>query len=171
MPKLPPGVFKRTSKNGKIRYGVRVYDPCAAGKQRWVGTYCSLQEAVAAKSIAGASQRKLSGALTVAEWAERWPKECPRCEGTARAYRYAIKPVVERFGDRQIRTITNAEGNSFMLSSSKGAGDAARVMFGDAQALGLIDDNPFKGHRRSLPSMRRPTLPTHPEVRDSSGVP
>jgi integrase len=164
MPKLPPGVFKRRTKSGKVRYGVRVYDTCANGKQRWVGTYDSVQEAVAAKCDAVANQQKLSGSLTVAEWATRWPNECPRSEGTARAYRYATKSVVERFGNRRICAITKAEGNRFMVSSTKGAGDTARVMFGDARQLGLIADNPFEGHRRSLPPMRRPTLPTHPEV-------
>jgi integrase len=163
MPKLPPGVFKRPSKNGKTRYGVRVYDPCSKTKQRWVGTYDSVQEAVAAKSVAVAEQN-LSGSMTVAEWSIRWLTECPRCEGTTRAYRYARNAVVRRFGHRQIRTITKGEGNSFMVSSTKAAGDAARVMFGDARRLGLIAINPFEGHRRSFPQMRRPTLPIGDEI-------
>ncbi len=163
MPKLPPGVFKRKTKNGKTRYAVRVYDPNAKGNQRWVGTYDTVQEASRAKQDA-MHQPKLSGALTVQEWSVRWLEECPRCEGTTRAYVYATKPVVDRFGGRQIRSITEAEGNNFMVSSPKHAGDVARVMFSDARRLGLIDRNPFDGHRRALPSMRRPTLPVRAEL-------
>jgi hypothetical protein len=106
----------------------------------------------------------LSGSLTVADWSIRWLEECPRGEGTTRAYRYAMKLLVDRFGGRQIRTISEAEGNSFMVSSPKNAGDVARVMFSDARRLGLIPRNPFAGHRRSLPSLRRPTLPVCDEL-------
>lgn len=163
MPKLPPGVFKRETNNGKTRYAVRVYDSNATGNQRWVGTYDTLREASRAKQDA-MRQPKLSGALTVREWSVQWLEECPRCEGTMRAYVYATKPLVDRFGGRQIRSITEADGNSFMVSSPKNAGDVARVMFSDARRLGLIDRNPFEGHRRALPSMRRPTLPVRAEL-------
>jgi hypothetical protein len=144
MPKPPAGVFKRKAKNGKTRYSVRVYDSGAKGNQRWVGTYDSVQEATTAKNAAMAD-RGLSGSLTVADWSVRWLTECPRGEGTTRAYRYATSPLVDRFGERQIRTITEAEGNRFMVSSPKNAGDAARVMFSDARRLGLIARNPFEG--------------------------
>jgi hypothetical protein len=163
MPKPPPGIFKRKTKNGKTRYSVRVYDPGAPGKQRWVGTYDTVREATEAKNDAMLVP-SLSGSLTVADWSIRWLEECPRGEGTTRAYRYAMKLLVDRFGGRQIRTISEAEGNSFMVSSPKNAGDVARVMFSDARRLGLIPRNPFAGHRRSLPSLRRPTLPVCDEL-------
>jgi hypothetical protein len=82
------------------KYTVKVYDPNARSRQRWVGTFATEEEARDAEHAATIGIAPSSRARTVREWSTVWLRDYARsAPATRRTYAYAAKQIVADIGD------------------------------------------------------------------------
>lgn len=132
------------------RWAVEIYDPSAASRKRYVGTFATHREARDAERAAEGSVARLRGKRndeTVATFAARWLDLRPRQkEATNRAYREQVKPFLERHGERRLGDV-DIELAYEWLREKRWTHGGIRAMFSDARRMGLVDANPFAGLR------------------------
>ncbi len=141
MAKLPPGNTMR----GK-RFGVRIYDPTTKNKQRWVGTFDTLELAKDNKRRAEREQKaKRPGQrLRVGELTDLWLARSIKAEGTYRANSYGIKRFREAFEDRYVDTLTPLEMQVWVLEVPISSARTARTLLNYARKLAIIVRSPFE---------------------------
>ncbi|MFC9980905.1 tyrosine-type recombinase/integrase [Gordonia sp. NPDC127522] len=132
---LRKGVEKVELPSGAIRYEVRVRlsSPDGARRQarrRFVtaalaGQYIDkLQEAATAEAAVAAAEE--AGVVTVAGAVERWLAAQRINPTTLAAYTAALQPMVERFGSRDVRTISDSEVEQLIQDLVGGTGPGGR---------------------------------------------
>jgi hypothetical protein len=78
------------------RWTVKVYDPSAPGKQRWIGSFESEAETVDAERAATLGIAPSARARTIRDWSMVWLRDYARpAPATQRTYRYAVERIVE----------------------------------------------------------------------------
>jgi integrase len=133
----------KPGKRGK-GYGVRVY---AAGRQDWVGTYRTLQEAREAEREAHA-RRQPRASESCGSFARRWVEDYPRgAAATKRTYRYALRAFARDFDKVRLRDVDRPMAREWALRQPKANVFVVRSMFGDALRDGLCTINPFSDLR------------------------
>ena len=81
---------------------VKVYDPNAPGRQRWVGTFHTRQEAIDAEAAATLGIAPSARARTIRDWSMIWLRGYVRpARSTQRTYRHAFRVVKQRWGKRE----------------------------------------------------------------------
>ena len=84
------------------KWTVRIYDPKAPARQRWVGTLFTEQEAVDAEAAATFGIAPSARARTIRDWSMIWLRDYVRpARSTQRTYRYAFRVVKQRWGRRE----------------------------------------------------------------------
>jgi hypothetical protein len=138
------------------KWTVKVYDPSAPGKQRWVGTFDTVVEAVDAERAATLGIAPSARARTIRDWSMVWLRDYARpAPATQRTYRYAIERIVEDVGDTLLSRVDRPAARRLASQWPKNTTRVARTMFGDAQRDGLIAANPFTNLRLETPKGRK----------------
>lgn len=133
----------------KGKYGVVVYE---RGSRRWVGTFPTRGEAIAAEAKARVAHRSPDGATTVADFASTWLERYPRNKRSTEVhYAQSIKGFVQQFGAWALADLTRPQVRQWAIAHPA-ATSTARAMLGDAFRDGLIPANPLAGMR--LPGSR-----------------
>jgi len=145
MPRLPPGIRVRVSKNGTARYEATAYDPATKSKKA-LGTFDTVQQARTAKSqfeVSSGSTRR--GEMTVSGWAGVWMTDRRLAESTISQYEHSLAAFVDYFGDRTLSSIT-PEAAAYWASKQQPAHlDVISNLFNCAVERGFVETNPFKG--------------------------
>jgi hypothetical protein len=82
------------------KYTVKVYDPSAPGRQRWIGTFDSDVEAADAERAATLGIAPSARARTIRDWSMVWLRDYARqAVSTQRTYRYAVERINADAGD------------------------------------------------------------------------
>lgn len=145
MPRNPRGIVVRYLKDGTKRYGVRAYDP-RTKKKRWLGTYGTQREAVAAKRQfeAEAGSRR-QHEMSVGEWSEIWMANRGLAPATAYQYLRSLSGFVDMYGDRDLSSISPELAIRFAKTHPRSDVDVIINLYNRAIDHGLVERNPFKG--------------------------
>jgi|GEM_PF-1694165 len=145
MPRLPPGIRVRVSKNGTARYEATAYDPATKSKKA-LGTFDTVQQARTAKSQFEASSGSTRrGEMTVSEWAELWMDRRRLAESTVSQYEHSLAGLVKYFGDRTLSSISPEFAASWASKQQPSHLDVISNFFERAVERGFVENNPFKG--------------------------
>ena len=145
MPRLPPGIRVRVSKNGTARYEATAYDPATKSKKA-LGTFDTVQQARKAKSQFEASSGSTRrGEMTVSGWAELWMSGRPLAESTISQYEHSLAGLVKYFDDRTLSSISPEFAASWAFKQQPSHLDVISNFFERAVERGFIEANPFKG--------------------------
>jgi integrase len=147
---------------------VKVYDPKARGRQRWIGTFATEEEARDAERAATTAIAPSARARTVREWSIVWLRDYARsAPATRRTYAYAAKQIVADIGDVVLARIDRPTARRLARQWPTNTARLARTMFGDAARDGLIVSNPFTNLRLETPKGRKDLdALTEAEIRD-----
>jgi integrase len=135
-----------------------------AGRQEWLGTFDTEQEALAA--VEERKRKSAEHAFTVGEWAARW-ESLPGAKG-ARSKRTIqhnakmIRPFVDAFGGFALAEIPDRVWLE-LVASTPGRARYVRTMLEDARRFRIIERNPLDG---LVPSWQQPEVvpPTRDEL-------
>jgi hypothetical protein len=133
------------------KWTVKVYDPGAPGKQRWIGSFDTEAEAVDAERAATLGIAPSARARTIRDWSMVWLHDYARpAPATQRTYRYAVERIVKDAGDVLLSRVDRPAARRLAAEWPNNTTRVARTMFGDAQRDGLIPSNrsPTCGSRR-----------------------
>ena len=82
------------------KWTVKVYDPKALGRQRWIGSFETEEEAIDAERAASVGIAPSARARTIRDWSMVWLRDYARpALATRRTYRYASERIVADAGD------------------------------------------------------------------------
>ena len=151
-------------RNGK--WTVKVYDPKATSRTRWVGTFDTEGEAVDAERAATVGISTGARARTVRDWATVWLRDYERpAPATRRSYRYAADQITQDAGDLLLAHLDRPTARRLAKHWPITTARVARTMFADAHRDGLIPANPFTNLRLETPKGRKDlTALTEPEI-------
>lgn len=132
---LRNGVKKVELPSGDIRYQVRVWVPAPDGTRvqqrrrfetsKAAGEFLDdLQDKLKEEAVQAAADE--AGVVTVAEAVERWLAAQRINPTTLAAYTAALAPLVERFGNRDVRTIGDDEVEKLVQDLAGGVGPGGR---------------------------------------------
>ena len=134
-------------KRGK-RYGVRIY---RGGRQEWVGTYRTQNEAREAEREAY-GRRRASREETCESFAAKWVEDFPRDRASTNRHNgYSVKPFARDFQGVRLDEVSRRRAREWALKHRSSVG-AVRAMFQDALNEELVTENPFSNLR--LPQSR-----------------
>lgn len=138
------------------KYVVKVYDPAAPGRQRWVGTFATEGEAEEAERKAQGTIMPAARAGTVGEWADVWLRDYDRpAPATRRTYRYAAEQIKKDAGHLRLAKVDRPAARRLVKAWPNSTARVARTMFADAHRDGLIAANPFTNLRLETPKGRK----------------
>jgi integrase len=148
------------------KHTVKIYDPRAPGRQRWIGTFATEEEARDAERAATTGIAPSARARTVQQWAIVWLRDYARpAPATRRTYAYAVKRVVADIGEVVLARIDRPTARRLARQWPTSTARVARTMFGDAARDGLIATNPFTNLRLETPKGRKDLdALTEPEI-------
>ena len=82
------------------RWTVRIYDPAAPGRQRWVGSFSTRDEAQDAERAATLGIAPSARARTIRDWSMVWLRDYARsAPSTQHTHRYAVEQIDTDAGD------------------------------------------------------------------------
>jgi integrase len=132
------------------KYGARVYDR-SAGKQRWLGTFDTVELAEAAEADA-----TLTGVPTVAQWGRVWLSDYARPAAATRMnHRSAVARITKDLGSRALDDIGRREARQLAQGWPEGTYRVARAMWGDAVRDDIVTINPWTELRMPQPRGRK----------------
>lgn len=138
------------------KFTVKVYDPKAPGRQRWIGSFSTEEEARDAERAATTGIAPSARARTVREWSVVWLRDYERpAPATRRTYAYAAKQIVADIGEMALARIDRPTARRLARQWPTNTARVARTMFGDAARDGLIAANPFTELRLETPKGRK----------------
>ena len=138
------------------KWTVKVYDPNAPGRQRWVGTFFTQQEAIDAEAAATLGIAPSARARTIRDWSMIWLRDYVRpARSTQRTYRYTTERINADVGDLLLARIDRPTARRLAKEWPKGTTRVARTLFADAHRDGLIASNPFTSLRLETPKGRK----------------
>lgn len=145
-------IRKSKTKNGKVRYGVRVH--VGGGKFEWLGTYPTMAKARRVEAD-WLLRRNGTGRKSGREFAEFWLDGYEK-RHKASSYdsaRSAVKRWLETFGNRSLHTIDAVEAEEW-ARENRWAVPPIVTMLNDAVDKKLIESNPFAGQSKKGPGRR-----------------
>src|SRR3954447_24501329 len=88
------------------KWTVKVYDPAAPGRQRWVGTFDTPGEAADAERAATLGIAPSARARTIRDWSMVWLRDYARpALSTQRTYSSAVERISDDVGDEMLARI------------------------------------------------------------------
>ena len=150
------------------RWVVKIYDPSVRGRQRWIGTFVTRDEAVDAERAARLGVAPSARARTVRDWSEVWLRDYARpAVSTQRNYRFATKRINADVGELHLSKLDRPTARRLANQWPNSVTRVARAMLADAHRDGLILANPFTNLRLELPKGRKDLdALTEPEIQE-----
>src|SRR3954471_22586336 len=138
------------------KWTVKVYDPAAPGRQRWVGTFDTPGEARDAERAATIGIAPSARARTIRDWSMVWLRDYQRpAASTQRNYRSAVERINADVGELLLAGIDRPAARRLAAEWPNSTTRIARAMFADAHRDGLLAANPFSSLRLELPKGRK----------------
>jgi integrase len=138
------------------KWTVKVYDPAAPGRQRWVGTFDTPGEAADAERAATLGIAPSARARTIRDWSMIWLRDYARASlSTRRTYQYAVERINADAGDLLLARLDRPTARRLAREWPRGTTRVARTMLADAHRDGLIAANPFTNLRLETPKGRK----------------
>lgn len=134
------------------KWTVKIYDPKAPGRTRWIGSFETREEAVDAERAASVGIAPSARARTIRDWSMVWLRDYPRpAVSSQRTYRYAVERINADAGDLLLARVDRPTARRLAKEWPMGTTRVARTMFADAHRDGLIVANPFTNLRLETP--------------------
>ncbi len=135
------------------RFAVKVWDQ-GAKRYRWLGTFDSEAEALAAEG--DAALRPGNRSVTVEQWGRVWLSDYARsARSTQQTYRYAVKQIGEEIGALKLSDLTRPQARKLANGWPRGTARVARTMWADAVRDGICELNPWTNLRLETPKGRK----------------